>query len=445
MRRRAAQWNLLILSGLIVCPSGVCTVYFSENFDSYASTAALTAGGWALENTQQIFNTEGDTQGGGANGGFLLENANWYLAAEVNYPNPPTRNGSKTTGQKILSDSAASPNNDSGDYLSGYAITTPAFNCATAAQVILHLSLDALLNNVSGSVFEIYAFNGTQWSLVFTRISPERQSILWPPGDTHVATSANADGFYGVLDLDLTSAAAGHSQVQLRFINRGNSDDWWIQIDDILVDDQEYGVAETVGLFGPEDFAGPLGSLPAGWSRTTQCGDNPWQVGDLSRHYSLAPGGIGSYASGRGVHRLDTTYAILDSDKDPDTCPDNEVLESPLIDCSGYSQIFLHFDSETVPQGTSLRVELTANGGGSWAEVWTYDNREPNGFGEEPCFASHILPLPGAGAASQVRVRFVYEGTGHTGFWAIDKVALRGRQAIPADPSASVRAWDLYE
>jgi hypothetical protein len=416
---------------------GNAVEYFSENFDGYGTIGNVISAGWAVQNTLAIFNAEGGTQGGGANGGLLAENADWDLATGSGRPNPPRRDGATSSGNKIISDSDASPNDDLGDYLSGYAITTPAFSCASASQVFLHMSLDAVLNDNGGTVFEIYLHDGTAWQMVFERVAAGRGTA--GPGADHFPTTSNADGFYGVLDLNLTTQAAGKSQVKLRFVNRGNSDDWWVQIDDIVIDDKNVGVAGTTGLFGPEGFAGAAGSIPVGWIRQTANGDNPWQVGDLARHQSVA--GIGN-SGGRGINRLDTTYALLDSDKDPDSSPDDEYLVTPTVNCSAFNQIILHFDSENVNSGVSNRVEMSADNGGSWSTVWTYDQRGVNA--EDPSFNHHVVPLPGAGNASQVKVRFIFQGNDNW-YWAIDNVELRGRNgdAPPAPPTVTNAAASI--
>jgi len=396
------------------------TIFFSEDFNSYASDADMIAAGWTTNTLDQL--PAGDPM---KTTTPPNEGAYWTLAIGGNGPhggraNPIDRHGNNTTGNYIISDSDAAPSNDNGTYDIGYVLETPAINCAGATAVYLHFASFICLNDNGWAVFEVWVSpdNGATWQMVEQRIAPSRGSPPYPDENT-------VEGIVGTVDYDISSVAAGQAQVKIRFVQRGCDDDWFCEIDDIFVDDSPPPLGSTV-LLPAESFLS--GSIPGTWTVTTNCGDNPWHVHDPTRpgerpHISEA----GGVAGPRVINRLDTTFAILDSDQDPDNCNDVEFLDTPPIDASGMSMVFLDFDSEIVTYAAaSEQVLLSVDGGTTFLPdpVWTYDNVARDG--EDPKYTHHRIPVPQAAGHNNVVFRFSYLGNGNSWYWAVDNIRVTG-------------------
>ncbi len=402
----------------------LAATYFQDDFNSYTTNAELWAA-WPKANLDELYTQEGAIGGGVQNDYSAAENADWQLNSLYGKRlNPPGRDGSPTSGQSISCDSDKAGSNDNDNYELGYSITSPSFNTTGASNVYLHFSCDATLNEPDGTCFEVYVSgnNGASWTMVFQRVCPGR----WRFGSPD-PTPENADGIYGVVDIDISSVAANKNQVKTRFICRGNSDSWFILVDDVVVDNNNLGVTGATTLLPTETFSSVAdGAIPANWERTSGCNENPWQVGNLFRHYTVNPDSGGSVYD-RTVNRLDTKYAIFDSDQDPDGCPDNEFLITPAINTTGVSIVYLIFDSEIVQHGgSSERVEVSLDNGTTWqaTPIWSYDSKpEP---GNESNFLRHVVPAYGIGGMTQVKFRFAYTGPGNAWFWGIDNVTVTG-------------------
>jgi hypothetical protein len=402
----------------------LAATYFQDDFNSYTTNAGLWAT-WSKANLDELFTQEGAIGGGVQNDYSAAENADWQINSLFGKrTNPPGRDGSPSSGQSISCDSDKAGSNDNDNYDLGYAITSPVFNTTGASNVYMHFSCDATLNEPDGTCFEVYVSgnNGTSWTMVFQRVCPGR----WRFGNPD-PTTENADGIYGVVDIDISSVAANKNQVKTRFICRGNSDSWFILVDDVVVDNNNLGVTGATTLLANEPFTSVAdGAIPAGWAMTSGCNENPWQVGNLYRHYTVNPESTGIVWD-RAINRLDTKYATFDSDEDPDGCPDNEFLMTPAINTTGVTIVFLSFDSEIVQHGgASERVEVSTDNGANWlaTPVWSYDSKSDPG--NESNFLRHVVPVYGIGGNTQVKFRFAYTGPGNSWFWGIDNVTVTG-------------------
>lgn len=410
-----------VLMVLLLPGVAMSATYFSDDFNSYSTNAALWAA-WPKANLNELFLSEG-AGGGGVEWDYsVAENADWQLNSLYGQrTNPPTRDGSPSSGQSIACDSDKAGSNDQDNYNLGYAITSPSFVTTGASSVFLHFSCDATLNEPDGTCFEVYVHDGTNWTMVFQRISPGRWRFD-PPNPT----TENADGIYGVVDVDISSVAANKAQVKVRFICRGNSNSWFVLVDDVVVDNVNLENIGTSTLLATETFTStPDGQIPAGWTRTAGCdAQNPWQVGDLTRYYTNSDvGGVWD----RSINRLDEKFAIFDSDKDPDDCPDNDFLMTPAINTTGVTLVYLIFDSEIVQNGgASERVEVSTDNGTTWRPqpAWSYDSKPE--AGNESNFLRHVVPVFGVNGFPQVRFRFAYTGPGNSWWWAIDNVRVTG-------------------
>ncbi len=393
--------------GIGVEPPPPCSVPFlEENFDAVADDAALTTAGWTIAKTGP-------------------EEADWTTTNPGGRANPPTENGSPSTGKFIISDSDAASTSGGGDGTGqSYDITTPAFSTTGGTAVWLHASTSAQLNNSDDAVFDVDVSTdgGTTFTNVFRRVSPGTGRAAAPLPDT-----TNADGFFGRLSVDISSIAADKPSVRIRFRHFEPSDDWWIALDDIRVDcDAPLSGGEDV-LFS-ESFAAGLGSMSV-LSGAGNTGTETWHTTDKGNRY------VAGAVSGRGVNRINhpsalKEFVIMDSDADPDPA-EVEYLVTPVLDLSNYCDVFLHFQSETVVSGGATQaVVYSLDGGASVAGVaFKYNDTTgttgPNALfdgGEEPFYAERVLSVAAVAGQPSVVFGFLYQSPGDQWWWALDNI-----------------------
>jgi hypothetical protein len=396
--------------GIGVAPPGGCEQgYFADNFESYADDAALAAAGWQVVQTNAP-----------------LEDAFWTLTNPGGRRNPPTANGSPSTGKFLISDSDfAGGTNLVGSGMS-HDVITPGFSTVGGSVVWLHVDLTAQLNNAADAVFDIDVSTdgGATFTNLFRRVSPGSRAA--PP----VPTVTNADGFFGRLDLDLSVQAANQGDVRLRFRHFEPTDDWFIAIDDLLVDcvPPTQG-GNCVGL-AKQGFSGSLGAMST-VSLTGNTGTETWHTTDKGLRY------VAGAVSGRGVNRLNhpsptPDFAIQDSDADPDPLED-EYLRTPVINCATYSAVFLHYKSETVVDEQATQDVLLSLDGGATFPITLFSYNQAGGAsnalfdgGEEPFYGEFVLPAPAAAGQANAVFAFHYKSPGDRWWWAVDDVMVTG-------------------
>ncbi len=175
-----------------------------------------------------------------------------------------------------------------------------------------------------------------------------------------------------------------------------------------------------------------------GARRTAHGAGNRWQVGYLNRHTTTIAGVIG-----QSINRLDTTYATFESGGGgfgtTGDGPDNETLDTPTINCSAYNQVFLHFDSEIVPDDEVAEVLVSTDNGATFSPtpVWTYANYGDNS--EDSTYTRHVVPIPAAANQALVKLRFHYQTASQDqAYWAIDNVMVTGRNGDSAPVAPTI-------
>jgi hypothetical protein len=215
------------------------------------------------------------------------------------------------------------------------------------------MDCSAQLNDNGVVVFDIDVSTngGGSWTNVFRRVAPSRTQA--PP----LADRTNADGFFGRLDVDLSAVAANKPDVKFRIRSFEPSDDWWIAVDNIVVDDVPPLAGGSISIF-QEDFEAGI-TLMNVVSAAGNSGTTTWNTDDPCARWTEA-------VTGRGVNRLDKVFAILDSDCDPDPAQD-EYLVTPALDCSTLGDVFLAWQSEIVATtNTTQEVLLSIDGGDTY-------------------------------------------------------------------------------
>ena len=396
------------------------TTYFYDGFDLYADDAAVAAAGWVISDTAQA-----------------TEDATFTVTNPGDRANPPMWDGRPSGGKFMISDSdAASGANPTGTGASHDSVT-PAF--ATGAAVWLHVDVSAQLNNETGNASAIVEVNaspdgGATWTTVFQRISPGRDVAPLPD-------NTNADGFFGRLELDLTGILANKVNAQIRIRHFEPTDDWWVAFDNVQVDDTPAEQGGSITVFS-ENFSGyTLGQMTASsLAVPANTGAETWSTADKGARYTAGT------VSGHNVNRLmhpaakdpssRVQFAILDSDADPDPAED-EWLMTPVLDCSNYSKVYLHWSDEIVATtGAIQEVRVSLDGGATWqaTPVFSYNLGALYDSGEDAMFAERVLSVPAAVGKPQVVFAFRYNSPGNQWWWAVDNVTVTAAPGIPEDP-----------
>ncbi|MCZ6794793.1 MAG: CHRD domain-containing protein, partial [Planctomycetota bacterium] len=503
-------------------------VFFADDFEAYADDTALETGGYFIQDEN-----------------MPEENAAWTVTNPGNRINPPNLLGLPTFGRFVISDSDdASGSNPTGSGQS-HDLWSPSFSTAGNSSVWLHLDISAQLNNNGEAVFDVDVSTdgGANWSNVFRRVAPDRSMAPLPD-------NSNTDGYYGQLDVDLSSAA-DQAAVKFRLRHFEPNDDWWIAVDNVIVDDVAPLQGGSQVLFA-EDFSAGLGAMTAlSLEDTPNVCTETWNALDKAGRFtpgSVAPRGVnrlghpgrpensftaclsgdqgapdpvdtaasgsasftydpgtrelsfditfsglsspesnahihdgdfgvaggvihplpagspkvGSvtlseaeearllagglyvnihsdrYPSGeiRGQIVVPTGFAILESDANPDPDED-ELLLTPSIDATDMTEVFLHYDSETVVSGSVQEVLVSVDGGQSFEQLFTYRGGLVDN-GEDPFYARRVFSVPQAAGQSDVLFAFHWVGR-NDWWWAVDNVQVTG---TPADTGTGLVPGD---
>ncbi len=390
---------LFALCGLL---SGA--VFFYDDFNDYTDDAELQGEGWEIVDVNNP-----------------VENAAWTVTNPVGRANPPTRDGTPSEGNFMISDSDwATGENPTGTGIS-HDLWSPSFSCEGAESVWLHFDCSAQLNNNGKCVFDVDVSTdgGSTWVNVFRRVAPSRvEAPPYPDSDT-------VDGVFGPVDVDITAQAAGKPEVRIRWRHFEPNDDWWIAIDNMVVDDIPPVGGGRYTLTALESFDA---GIPPEWTIRSLMdppneGAKTWTASDpCSRDVAQAGGDFTIY-DGRGVGRLEAPFAIMDSDCDPDPAED-EYLVTPVIDCSKAERVFLHWKSETVVGSGIQEVLVSLDGGETFDPdpVFSYSLGALFDPGEDPFYAERIIEVPQAAGEPQVAFAFHFQSGGNQGWWAVDDV-----------------------
>nr|MDA3891905.1 hypothetical protein [Salinivirgaceae bacterium] len=165
-----------------------------------------------------------------------------------------------------------------------------------------------------------------------------------------------------------------------------------------------------------EDFSSATGTTPpAGWTNNTVDGE----AQDLW-HFDNPGGRVVNYpATG--------TMAILDAaNYSNDSMPEEVILESRYVECSGSNDILIMFHHWFVPNDSaSVSVEVNNGINSGWVEVAQFTDSIGN-VDYEVINVSSII-----GGYSDARVRFIWKSNGR-GWWAIDNFKVYAPLALDA-------------
>jgi hypothetical protein len=174
------------------------------------------------------------------------------------------------------------------------------------------------------------------------------------------------------------------------------------------------GYTEGPGAPLSEDFGGAF--PPAGWTVVNNGGSCVW-VGNN-------PGGRANLTGGSGA------FAVADSDACGSGTTMNTNLVTPVVDVSTMATVILEFkyDYYNLSSGETAAVDISANGGGSWTNLFTWNtsHRGPATYTED------VTAL--VGGSTQAQIRFRYIAPGWDWWFEVDDVKLFD----PADPCTPI-------
>lgn len=295
------------------------------------------------------------------------------------------------------------------------------------------------------------------------------------------STTKTWNGLHGRVHFALPAEASGKDEVKVRIRFYEPADAWWIAIDNLVIDDVPPPQGSSVILSEGFDSG-----IPGTWKKSTS-GLNNWgtepardQDGNFYRNFT--------YKDADGVdviqrvnidliheaqHRIETgtnitmeallkldnksftdypelantnpsegkldgrfimalagqNYAIRSDSFDPTEIND---LDTPTMDLSDATGVFLKFDSEALAYSASTfyEVQVSVDGGANFERVFTYMSALMD-LGEAASFTRHYIELPQAAGQKQVIVRFHAAGgdSSARGFWVIDNVSVTANKA----------------
>jgi len=402
--------SLLVLIAQGSVPAFGQTTYFSDDFESYTTDADLETAGWQ-------FVDENDPTG----------IAPWTVTNPHPRANPPTLDGTPSTGNFMISDADHYSGEDLMDSGMSRDLWTPSISISSG-EVWLHVDASIQLNNNGTAVcdIDVSTDGGSNWTNLFRRIAPNRGIEV--PATTLLPDNTTCDGFYGHLDLDLTSAVTGASSIIIRFRHFEEHWDWWVAIDNVVVDNVAPPLGGSATIFS-EDFSdGTLGAMTVTGLNT---GTETWHTTDKGNRYNLGT------VSQQGVNRInhatgdsEPDFAMLDSETLPNAAED-EYLKTPALDLTGYGEVFLHFNSETLlsSAATAQEVLVSLDGGSTFLPTPIFDYRAGGLFDseEEPFYAERIFKVDAAAFRPNVVFAWRYASTaGGAGWWAVDDIEVTG-------------------
>ena len=429
---------------------------------------------------------------------------------------PPTADGSATSltnGGYLISDSDAAGGSDNIGSLSEFWAITPSFSTVGAAQVWWHADADIDNNNNGECAITLDASvdGGTTWIQAWATAEPQRPIKAYgfntngnpgyEGGDViggypvlgSYSQTKTWSGIHGRWHVQLPAAANNKPNVKVRIRYIEPADAWWIAVDNIMVDNNpppkgtqvvlsenfESGIPGTwKNLSSPQKWdTHPLTNLDGTLKMTWSAADTREIHVDLLRYLNLlraagtniAPAGVLNWSVTNFVDYPDLqtfhpnnptdgrlmmmmaggNYALWQAD-DVDQSSD---LDTPTLNLSGKSEVFLDYDSEWLQRtynatdptlSTIFLTQVSVDGGTTFTNVFDYQGGLGN-IGEASYYMHHYIPVPQAAGKSSVVFRFHAEGfdggnggTRHTGFWVIDNVRVTANSPAPVPSITSI-------
>jgi len=257
-------------------------------------------------------------------------------------------------------------------------------------------TLSGTVTDGSGHGWPLYAsisIDGVPGGPIFTDPFSGHYSVALPAGATYqVHVTPNLPGYQAVTQSVTLGSTDQNANVS-------------VPVDAAACIAPGYAV-HTAGT--QEAFSG--GTTPAGWTVTNNTASGGWVFND--------PKPRGNMTGGTGG------FAIMDSDFLGIGNTEDSFLTSPVTDLSSSTAPDLGFDTDYRDLDSVAQVDLSTDGGATWATVWDKSGTDYRG-------PVHVdVPIPAAAGKSAVQARFHYTGT-WAWWWEVDNFFLGTRTCDP--------------
>lgn len=478
MQKNSLKWMAAFaVAAWVASPASAQTMqFFFDGFDQYPGNQEALDAGWEYV----------DANDPESEAWWSLQMTNWRTTADDDTwqtsgldltPRhfPPTYDGTPTgeltgspgnwnfDGNYMISDADAREGpgqDDVADSGQSHDLITPVIDCSNGSSVWLHFDCSAVLNDNGKAVFIVdVTADGDQpwdqatWNEVFVRVAPDRGGN-WNDGNedlgitTYRVDNTNADGVFGRIHLDLSQYAAGEDKVRVRFRHYEQDWDWWIAVDNVLVNNVAGPEACATEVFSHNFDGGAIAPM------VVESTDNEgtlatWNTQDPNERYGLG------WVNNQKVNRLnhatgqeDPNFAVIDEGQIGGDFfyPRDEWLKTPVLDCSNFAQVVLDYEDEFIPtshtDGTgedpgcvtcdvTHEVVVSIDGGNTWEQLFDVNGGGlfAAGRNEDPMYQHRFFNAPQAAGQSEVVFAWHYEselGPDNAGYWAVDNVRVTG-------------------
>ena len=165
-----------------------------------------------------------------------------------------------------------------------------------------------------------------------------------------------------------------------------------------------------------EDFAN---GIPVTWSNVTISGPVDWKYTTDGHSGSYPTSAIASTTSNNG-------WAIIDSDADNFSGggAEDAQITTPIIDCSGFTQVKLEFQQMFRRwQADITTIRVTTDGGANWTD-FVLNSAITQAGTDNPDYVNINITSAIAGDPTNVQIQFWWQGAWDYG-WQIDDVAVK--------------------
>jgi len=346
---------------------GTPSTILSDGFESYTPGAYILPAGWTIDTTNPT--------------------GTWFMYAS-------TSTYSASTYPRVQESGSDGNAQDE-------SLISPTIDCSGLVNVRVQFTKSFYAYSPDYASFTLYGSrdNGATWPYTIVQ---------------YTATSTSAE------NIDITSWAAGYSQVKFKFRFESPADTTlssYMYFDNFWV--------------GDNVLWGPLGdNPPIGWTIS----NNPTNPTTWNNNY---------------WHRYTTLYTSYDSMYYPArvyyTSPYQDVdvsLITPTIDCSGLTTAYLYLNGYFYYYATNPGrgyIEVSTDGGTTWVDTGVITNTASQYFYEYPGYNNIDITTWAAGE-SNVKVRFRYEHTAAEAgrYWYLSNVRV-------GDGSGSYIFYDSFQ